>query len=328
MSGAQRLLADFLDRIGAYHERRDYPAVKGPSYLSVHLRFGTVSIRELAARAHAEGGKGAETWLSELVWRDFYFGVLHHFPHVVGHAFRRELDHVAFENDPGKWRAWCAGADRLSARRRGDAPDQPDRVHAQPAAHGGGVVPGQGPARRLAVGRAVLRRPPERLRPRREQRRLAMGRLDRVRCAAVLPDLQSGDAVGAVRPGRKVHPPLRAGARARAGQVRPCAMGDASGRSGSGGVRDRPGLSRAGRRSRPGAADHAGALPARGRKARVRLQSHKWDCFGCRTATRVLASSRTRRCAGAARLPGMACRGTRSRRSPSRTRGACRRCAR
>jgi deoxyribodipyrimidine photo-lyase len=109
MSGAQRLLADFLDRIRAYHERRDYPAAKGPSYLSVHLRFGTVSIRELAGRAHAEGGKGAETWLAELVWRDFYFAVLHHFPHVVGHAFKRELEGVAFENDAGKWRAWCAG---------------------------------------------------------------------------------------------------------------------------------------------------------------------------------------------------------------------------
>jgi deoxyribodipyrimidine photo-lyase len=109
MSGAQQLLADFLDRVRAYHERRDYPAVKGPSYLSVHLRFGTVSIRELAARAHAEGGKGAETWLSELVWRDFYFAVLHHFPHVVGHAFKRELENVEFENDAGRWRAWCAG---------------------------------------------------------------------------------------------------------------------------------------------------------------------------------------------------------------------------
>jgi deoxyribodipyrimidine photo-lyase len=109
MSGAQHLLADFLDRIRAYHERRDYPAAKGPSYLSVHLRFGTVSIRELAARAYVEGGKGAETWLSELVWREFYFAVLHHFPHVVGHAFKRELEDVVFENDPGKWRAWCAG---------------------------------------------------------------------------------------------------------------------------------------------------------------------------------------------------------------------------
>jgi deoxyribodipyrimidine photo-lyase len=109
MSGAQRLLADFLGRIRAYHERRDYPALKGPSYLSVHLRFGTVSIRELAGCAHAEGGRGAGTWLSELVWRDFYFAVLHHFPRVVGHAFKRELENVEFENDPAKWRAWCEG---------------------------------------------------------------------------------------------------------------------------------------------------------------------------------------------------------------------------
>jgi deoxyribodipyrimidine photo-lyase len=109
MSGAQRLLADFLDRVRAYHERRDYPAAKGPSYLSVHLRFGTASIRELAARAQAEGGKGAETWLSELVWRDFYFAILHHFPHVVGHAFKRELENVEFTNDAGRWQAWCGG---------------------------------------------------------------------------------------------------------------------------------------------------------------------------------------------------------------------------
>jgi deoxyribodipyrimidine photo-lyase len=109
MSGAQQLLADFLGRIRAYHERRDYPAQKGPSYLSVHLRFGTMSIRELAGRAHAEGGRGAETWLSELVWRDFYFAVLYHFPQVVGHAFKRELERVEFENDDAKWRAWCEG---------------------------------------------------------------------------------------------------------------------------------------------------------------------------------------------------------------------------
>ena len=48
MAGAQRLFKDFLERVGDYHERRDYPAIKGPSYLSVHLRFGTISIRELA----------------------------------------------------------------------------------------------------------------------------------------------------------------------------------------------------------------------------------------------------------------------------------------
>ena len=109
MSGAQRLFKAFLDRIGTYHERRDFPAVKGPSYLSVHLRFGTVSIRELAQAAHSLGGRGAETWLAELVWREFYFAILHHFPHVVGHAFKPALDALAFTNDEAKWRAWCDG---------------------------------------------------------------------------------------------------------------------------------------------------------------------------------------------------------------------------
>jgi deoxyribodipyrimidine photo-lyase len=109
MSGARRLLEDFLTRIGHYREARDFPAVKGPSYLSVHLRFGTVAVRELVRRAMETGGEGAQTWVSELVWRDFYFQILAHHPHVVGHAFRREYDALAFDNDPGKLAAWCEG---------------------------------------------------------------------------------------------------------------------------------------------------------------------------------------------------------------------------
>ncbi len=64
MSGGRALVDDFLKRIDRYKRGRDFPARKGVSYLSVHLRFGTVSIRELAAAAHARGGEGAETWLS------------------------------------------------------------------------------------------------------------------------------------------------------------------------------------------------------------------------------------------------------------------------
>jgi deoxyribodipyrimidine photo-lyase len=109
MSGARRLFDDFLARIDKYHERRDFPVVKGPSHLSAHLRFGTISIRELAGRAHALGGRGAETWLSELVWRDFYFMILDHHPHVVGHAFKPELESVQFDNDPERFSAWCEG---------------------------------------------------------------------------------------------------------------------------------------------------------------------------------------------------------------------------
>src|SRR5690606_14671844 len=61
ISGAAELFMDFQERIDRYKEARDFPAVKGVSYLSTHLRFGTISIRQLAAFAHARGGRGAET---------------------------------------------------------------------------------------------------------------------------------------------------------------------------------------------------------------------------------------------------------------------------
>ena len=114
-AGAQELLADFLERIDRYDDTRNFPAVKGPSYLSVHLRFGTVSIRQLAREAWQRtqaGSKGAQVWLSELIWRDFYHQVLHHHPHVVGQAFKRDYDAIRWER--GKqadalFAAWCEG---------------------------------------------------------------------------------------------------------------------------------------------------------------------------------------------------------------------------
>ncbi|MDP1692554.1 MAG: deoxyribodipyrimidine photo-lyase [Burkholderiaceae bacterium] len=114
-AGAQELLADFLSRIDRYDETRDFPAVKGPSYLSPHLRFGTVSIRQLARAAWQrtqEGSRGAEVWLSALIWRDFYHQLLHHHPHGVGHAFKPEYDKIRWEH--GKhaealFAAWCEG---------------------------------------------------------------------------------------------------------------------------------------------------------------------------------------------------------------------------
>jgi deoxyribodipyrimidine photo-lyase len=108
-SGGKRLFADFKRRIDDYAEKRDYPGLKGPSYLSVHLRFGTVSIRELARFAWRRKGRGAATWLAELCWRDFYFAVLAARPDVVRHAFRREYDGLVFDDDERLWRAWCEG---------------------------------------------------------------------------------------------------------------------------------------------------------------------------------------------------------------------------
>jgi deoxyribodipyrimidine photo-lyase len=118
-AAAQTTFDDFLHRIDDYDRTRDFPAVKGPSYLSVHLRFGTISIRQLARAAwqrlqgaHAPLSRGAQVWLSELVWRDFYHQVLHHHPHVVGHAFKPEYDRIRWEH--GKhadtlFAAWCEG---------------------------------------------------------------------------------------------------------------------------------------------------------------------------------------------------------------------------
>jgi deoxyribodipyrimidine photo-lyase len=89
-----------------YAEKRNFPAIKGTSRLSVHLRFGTVSIRDLARKAKDL----SETWLNELIWRDFYFNILHHFPHVgKGHAFRREYEKIEWRNNEHEFQLWCEG---------------------------------------------------------------------------------------------------------------------------------------------------------------------------------------------------------------------------
>ena len=114
-AGAHELLDDFLHRIDHYHETRDFPAVKGPSYLSTHLRFGTVSIRRLAREAHqrrAAASRGAEVWLSELIWRDFYHQILAHHPRIVSESYKPAYDRIRW--DHGKradalFAAWCEG---------------------------------------------------------------------------------------------------------------------------------------------------------------------------------------------------------------------------
>jgi deoxyribodipyrimidine photo-lyase len=109
------LFESFLGRIDAYDEQRNFPAVKGPSYLGVHLRFGTVSIRALASQGwlrQAQGSAGAATWLSELIWRDFYAQILANFPHVAQRAFKPEYDAIEWESGPQAqtlFEAWCQG---------------------------------------------------------------------------------------------------------------------------------------------------------------------------------------------------------------------------
>ena len=88
-----------------YKEQRDYPALEGTSRLSVHLRFGTISIRELSRKA----GKLNETFLNELIWRDFYQMILWHFPHVIGRSFKPEYDKIKWRNNEKEFDAWCKG---------------------------------------------------------------------------------------------------------------------------------------------------------------------------------------------------------------------------
>ncbi len=91
--------------IKKYHEQRDLPAVLGTSRLSLHLRFGTISIRALAKEALALN----EIYLNELIWRDFYQMILFHFPHTVSNAFKAPYDRIVWENDEMQFNAWCEG---------------------------------------------------------------------------------------------------------------------------------------------------------------------------------------------------------------------------
>ncbi|HSI25577.1 MAG TPA: deoxyribodipyrimidine photo-lyase, partial [Methylotenera sp.] len=110
MSGGKQLFEDFSERMYQYKDARNFPAIKGVSYLSVHLRFGTVSIRHLARQARDHVNTGSQTWLNELIWRDFYFQILHHNPHVAaGKAFKAEFEHLAFPNNSALFKAWCEG---------------------------------------------------------------------------------------------------------------------------------------------------------------------------------------------------------------------------
>jgi len=93
------------DTIRAYAERRDTPSIMGTTRMSLHLRFGTVSIRHLAAL----GMKHSEKWLTELIWREFYQSILHHFPYSASDAFRPKYDRIPWRQDEAGFDAWCRG---------------------------------------------------------------------------------------------------------------------------------------------------------------------------------------------------------------------------
>ncbi|MFL6674087.1 MAG: cryptochrome/photolyase family protein [Massilia sp.] len=117
MTGAALLFERFIAQLPAYGADRDYPALDATSSLSMHLRFGTTSVRHLVRTvqqlvANGAGGAGAPVWLSELVWREFYSMILFHHPHVVEHAFKPAFDAIEWESGPeadAAFAAWCEG---------------------------------------------------------------------------------------------------------------------------------------------------------------------------------------------------------------------------
>lgn len=93
------------DLIKNYDKTRNFPAINGTSRLGVHFRFGTISIRQKALSARALN----ETYLNELIWRDFYSMILTNFPHVDGNAFRAKYDRIEWRNNELEFEKWCQG---------------------------------------------------------------------------------------------------------------------------------------------------------------------------------------------------------------------------
>ena len=94
-----------LTKIANYHETRDFPALDTTSYLSPHLRFGTVSVRKLVNWAARKN----DVFLSELIWREFFMQILYHFPKVVQHNFKSAYDGIQWRHDEADFQRWCSG---------------------------------------------------------------------------------------------------------------------------------------------------------------------------------------------------------------------------
>jgi deoxyribodipyrimidine photo-lyase len=88
-----------------YDKTRDIPSIKGTTRLSVHLRFGTISIRQLAAQAYRLN----EKLLNELIWRDFYQMIMWHYPSIVTDSFHKEYDNIKWRNNEKEFQLWCDG---------------------------------------------------------------------------------------------------------------------------------------------------------------------------------------------------------------------------
>jgi deoxyribodipyrimidine photo-lyase len=107
--GARETLDDFLGRIDATTPSATFPALDATSGLAIHNRFGTISIRRLVRMARSRRTTGTDFWLAELIWRDFFFQVLHHHPRAAQESFRAEFARIEWPNDARLFAAWKEG---------------------------------------------------------------------------------------------------------------------------------------------------------------------------------------------------------------------------
>ncbi len=102
-------LQQFAPYLGQYKANRDFPALDKTSMLSVYIRHGCISVRDMLSLAMSESNVGAETWLNELIWREFYQMIAYHYPHVKGHTFQEKYRDLEFPYDEQLLQAWKDG---------------------------------------------------------------------------------------------------------------------------------------------------------------------------------------------------------------------------
>lgn len=102
-------LKKFSERISDYKEARNFPSIDGTSLLSVYIRFGNISVRDMIRTSLSDKSEGSATWLTEIIWRDFYQMVLDQFPHVARGSFKPEYDKIKWPGTDDHFRKWCEG---------------------------------------------------------------------------------------------------------------------------------------------------------------------------------------------------------------------------
>ena len=110
-----RLLKEFYNKgLDKYKSQRDFPSVHGTSLLSAHLHFGTVSIREcfraaMKKQRDMSTSDEVKVWMNELLWREFYYHITHHFPEIIKTSFKQQYDKLEWNYDEKTFRQWCEG---------------------------------------------------------------------------------------------------------------------------------------------------------------------------------------------------------------------------